>query len=283
MLEYTPIIDLINYNNYQIGILRLDLIDPEISGNKWFKLKYNIAEAKKQNKTSIITFGGAFSNHIAATAAACMKLGIKSIGIIRGDEISANNPTLLKAKENGMQIHFVERTLYKQKDEPEFLNQIQQQYPNCYIIPEGGDNELGTEGCKEILQGKTDEFDIIFCATGTGTTFSGLALSLKQHQELIGINVLKFEAFSKYANSKIMNDYHFGGYAKHSQELLEFKHWFETNYHIELDYVYTSKSFYAAFDLMKKNLLDSHKKILIIHCGGLQGNVGYRERYRLSL
>lgn len=283
MFEYNPIIDLIQYNNYQIGILRLDLIDPEISGNKWFKLKYNIAEAKKQNKTSIVTFGGAFSNHIAATAAACKKWGIKSIGIIRGDDISANNPTLLKAKENGMQLHFIDRTQYKQKDESEFINQIQQQYPNCYIIPEGGDNELGAEGCKEILQNKTDEFDIIFCATGTGTTFSGLAQSLKHHQELIGINVLKFKAFSKYANSKIINDYHFGGYAKHSQELLEFKHWFETNYHIELDYVYTSKSFYAAFDLMKKNLLDYDKKILIIHCGGLQGNIGYRERYRLSL
>ena len=283
MLDYNPIIDLINYNKYQIGILRLDLIDPEISGNKWFKLKYNLAEAKKKGKSTIITFGGAFSNHIAATAAACKQLGFNSIGIIRGDETSSNNSTLLKATENGMQLHFVDRIRYKQKDQPEFLSQIQQQYPNCYIIPEGGDNELGAEGCKEILQGKTDDFDIIFCATGTGTTFSGLAQSLKPYQKLYGINVLKFEASSKYENSKIINDYHFGGYAKHTQELLEFKYWFETNYHTELDYVYTSKSFYAAFDLIKKNLLNSNKKILIIHCGGLQGNVGYRERYRLSL
>lgn len=282
MLHYEPIINGISYNDYQIGVLRLDLIHPEISGNKWFKLKYNLQEAKNQQKDTIITFGGSFSNHIAATAVACKLNGLKSIGIIRGEEKSAINPTLHLATKHGMELQFVSRELYKQKHTSTYLQKLQELYPNAYIIPEGGDNELGQKGCKDILTNETSYFPIIFCAHGTGTTYKGISKSLLLSQQLLVINVLKFEAVTNHLQTQILNQYHFGGYAKHTVELLEFKSWFEEIYAIPLDYVYTSKLFFAVFDLMKKNLLDKNQPILIIHCGGLQGNVGYEERYNLN-
>lgn len=282
MIDYTPIINQIEYNGYQIGILRLDLIHPEISGNKWFKLKYNFEQAKKENKTTIITFGGAFSNHIAATAAACKLNGLNSIGIIRGEDTSTNNPTLSFAKEQGMELLFVNRTEYSQKNDNGYLQRLRYMYPEAYIFPEGGDNRLGQKGCEEILTEETAKYSSIFCASGTGTTYKGIAKSLLPHQKLMIVNALKFEGITNEPQTEFLNNYHFGGYAKHTQELLDFKLWFEKTYSIELDYVYTSKSFYAAFDLMKQNKLDKQKDILIIHCGGLQGNKGYEGRYNLN-
>lgn len=282
MIEYKPIINTITYNGYQIGVLRLDLIHKEISGNKWFKLKYNLAQAKKVNKTTIITFGGAFSNHIAATALACKLNGLKSIGIIRGEETAVSNPTLSLAKQNGMELLFVSREEYSQKNDGGYMSRLRYMYPEAYIIPEGGDNLLGEKGCTEILTDDTNSYSYIFCAHGTGTTYRGISKSLQPHQELKVINVLNFEAIAQEPQTNILNSYHFGGYAKHKPELLEFKTWFEENYHIELDYVYTAKLFFAAFDLMKNEKLDKQKSILIIHCGGLQGNQGYEERYNLN-
>lgn len=262
--------------------MRLDLIHPEISGNKWFKLKYNLEEANHQKKDTIITFGGAFSNHIAATAAICKLAGLKCIGMIRGDEAHSDNPTLNAAKETGMQLQFVSREDYRKKTEDAYLRNIQRQYPNSYIIPEGGNNELGQKGCTEILNEMTDPYEIIFCAFGTGTTFKGIQQSLKPHQQLVGINVLKFEAKPEHENTEILNNYHFGGYAKHNAHLLDFKNWFESEFQIPLDYVYTAKLFYAVFDLLKNKKIDVSKKILIIHSGGLQGNIGYENRYNLK-
>ncbi len=282
LIEYKPIFKHFNYNSYTLSVLRLDLIHPQISGNKWFKLKYNLEEAKRLQKNTIITFGGAFSNHIAATAAACKLENIACIGLIRGDENQSDNSTLNKARELEMQLKFVNREDYKRKTEPEFLEKIQQQYPNSYVIPEGGDNELGQKGCAEILTPETDQFHHVFCACGTGTTFKGIQQSLKSHQQLTGINVLKFEAKSDSNNSEILNNYHFGGYAKHTQQLLEFKEWFEVDFQIPLDYVYTAKLFFTVFDLIKNQKLDPAKKILIIHSGGLQGNEGYEKRYNLK-
>lgn len=281
MIEYKPIVNKINYNGYQLAVLRLDLVHPEISGNKWFKLNYNLKQAQQEHKNTIITFGGAYSNHIAATASACIKAELNSIGMIRGEESSANNPTLSLAQKNGMKLHFVNREEYKHKHEFQYLENLQQQYPNSYIIPEGGDNELGQKGCEEILTDETANYDLIFCAYGTGTTFKGLARSLKPHQQLTGINVLKYEAVTDLPNTSILNTYHFGGYAKHSNELLNFKKWFEKNFTIPLDYVYTSKLFFAVFDLINQLKIEKHKKILIIHSGGLQGNTGYEQRYQL--
>ena len=281
MIQYHPIITSIEYNGYQLGVLRLDEIHPEISGNKWFKLKYNLEQAIIENKQTILTFGGAYSNHIAATAAACKLAGFQSIGIMRGETSSASNATLALAKENGMHLEFVSRELYKQKSEQAYLQALQAEYPDAYIIPEGGDNALGQKGCEEILSNSTTDYDLIFCAHGTGTTFKGIAKSLLPHQKLMAINVLKYEATSDLLNASINNEYHFGGYAKHKKELLEFKIWFESRYHIPLDYVYTAKLMFGVFDLMKQGILSIDKKIVIIHSGGLQGNKGYEERYGL--
>lgn len=282
MLHYKPVINHILFNDYQIGVLRLDLIHPEISGNKWFKLKYNLQEAKYQKKDIILTFGGAFSNHIAATAYACNVFGFKSIGIIRGENSAASNPTLLFSRKNGMELQFVSRETYKLKHEISYLQSLYSLYPNAYIIPEGGDNALGQKGCQDILTSETDIFSTIFCAHGTGSTYKGISKSLLQSQQLLAVNVLKFEAVSNHPRTQILNQYHFGGYAKHTQELLDFKYWFENTYTIPLDYVYTSKLFFAAFDLMKKDLLPKNEPLLIIHCGGLQGNIGYEKRYNLN-
>lgn len=281
MILYNPIITPIEYNVYQLGVLRLDQIHPEISGNKWFKLKHNLEQAKAENKKTILTFGGAYSNHIAATAAACQLAGFKSIGMIRGEESSISNSTLALAKENGMDLVFLSREIYKQKNEQSYLQTLQVKYPDAYIIPEGGDNALGQKGCEEILSKSTTDYDLIFCAYGTGTTFKGIAKSLLPHQTLTAIHVLKYEATCDLLNANINNDYHFGGYAKHNHELLEFKTWFETAYHIPLDYVYTAKLMYAVFDLMKQQKLSKNKKILIVLSGGLQGNIGYEARYDL--
>lgn len=282
MISYSPVIHHLTYNDYTIGVLRLDLLHPEISGNKWFKLKYNLEQATKENKNTIITFGGAFSNHIAATAVACKLAGLKSIGIIRGEETSSNNPTLSLAKENGMELLLVSRDEYSQKVDGAYLQRLRYMYPEAFVIPEGGDNKLGQKGCEEILRQETGDYSTIFCAYGTGTTFKGLAKSLTPSQYITAVNVLKYEANAHEPQTQILNNYHFGGYAKHTIELLDFKLWFENSYSMPLDYVYTCKLFFAAFDLMKHQKLDKQKAILIIHSGGLQGNKGYEERYNLK-
>jgi 1-aminocyclopropane-1-carboxylate deaminase len=290
LLEYKPIIqkissDLFSEKEIEVSVLRLDLIHPEISGNKWFKLKYNLEEAKKQGLYTILTFGGAFSNHIHAAAVSCKEFGFKSIGVIRGEKESESNSTLSEAKKYGMQLHFVSREKYKQKESKEFVEQLKKQFGNFYLIPEGGDNSFGEKGCEEILS-KENNFDHIFCACGTGTTFKGISKSLKPNQKLIGISVLKGEPFGKLRmtekDSEIITDYHFGGYAKHTNELLEFKNKFESENNIPLDHVYTSKLFYAVTDLISKNKIPKNSKVLIIHSGGLQGNAGYEKRYFLK-
>ncbi|MCD6018079.1 MAG: 1-aminocyclopropane-carboxylate deaminase [Bacteroidetes bacterium] len=282
MISYSPIIHSITYKGYRIGVLRLDLIHPEISGNKWFKLRYNLEQAKKENKDTIITFGGAFSNHIAATAVACKLEDLKSIGIIRGEETSANNPTLSLAKQNGMELLFVSRDEYSQKTDGGYLQRLRYMYPEAFVVPEGGDNRLGQKGCEEILTEEMSGYATIFCAYGTGTTFKGLTKSLLPSQQLIAVNVLKYEARVSEPQTSILNEYHFGGYAKHTDVLLDFKSWFENEYQISLDYVYTSKLFFAVFDLINQNKFNKEEKILIIHSGGLQGNKGYEERYNLK-
>jgi len=262
--------------------LRLDLIHPEISGNKWFKLKYNLQQAKAENKDTILTFGGAYSNHIAATALACKLAGMKSIGIIRGEEITEDNQTLALAKKNGMTIIPISREEYKLKHTEAYLKALEIKYLNGYIIPEGGDNALGEKGCEEMLSKETLRYNKIYCACGTQTTFNGIANSLDTKQKLVGINVLKFDATTNKKNAFILNKYHFSGYAKHTEALLNFKSWFECTYDIPLDYIYTTKLFYAVFDLIDKIELEEMDEILVIHSGGLQGNSGYEKRYNLK-
>jgi 1-aminocyclopropane-1-carboxylate deaminase/D-cysteine desulfhydrase-like pyridoxal-dependent ACC family enzyme len=282
LLEYNPIIQTIHYKGCDISVLRLDLIHPEISGNKWFKLKYNLQQAKAEHKDTILTFGGAYSNHIAATAFACKFAGMKSIGIIRGEDITDDNQTLALAKKNGMTIIPITRDEYKLKHTESYLKDLEIKYSNSYIIPEGGDNALGEKGCEEILSKETLHYTKIYCACGTQTTFNGIANSLDTKQKLVGINVLKFNATTNKKNAEILDKYHFGGYARHTEALLSFKSWFECTYDIPLDYIYTVKLFYAVFDLIDKNEMEETDKILMVHSGGLQGNSGYEKRYNLN-
>lgn len=287
-------------------MLRLDLIDPEISGNKWFKLKYNLEQARLQGINTILTFGGAFSNHIAATAATCKRFGLQSVGVIRGEE--STNPTLIEAKKNGMKLHFVSREQYTRKEEVDFQAQLQMRFGDCLIIPEGGSNSEGMKGCMEILPPNLD-YDYIFCACGTGATYSGLFRAKASKSKLIGISVLKGEnkmpqeverllhsfgtgtAVKIYGNEVlqkeiiqedcILNSYAFKGYARYEAQLVDLKKEFESIYKIPLDYVYTNKLMFGVFDLVKQKKLPSGSKLLIIHSGGLQGNKGFEELYDL--
>lgn len=306
---YEPVIQsLVHTLDYQVDVLRLDLMDEEISGNKWFKLKYNIEAAQKSGYGHIITFGGAFSNHLAATAAACKKAKVKCTAVIRGEEQIPLNTTLARAQNNGMQLHFVSREDYDKKTESEFHHYLENLFGSHYLIPEGGNNEKGVMGCQEILDPNWN-YDYICCACGTGATYTGLVASVHQHQKVIGISVLKGEnllvedvkatlkkmfpekSFLILGNEAlqteviqdncITNLYAFKGYAKLDQELIEFKIKFESEYKIQLDYVYTNKLVYAVFDLLTKKKFRSGSSILIIHSGGLQGNEGFEARYHL--
>lgn len=269
--------------------LRTDLNHPEISGNKLYKLKYNLEEAKKQGKNTLLTFGGAFSNHIAATAAAGKLEGLNTIGIIRGDELSDLNPTLKLAKENGMQLHFVSRELYRNKEA--LMNAVRSKYgEEVYIVPEGGSNALGVKGCMEITQNIAIPFDFICAPCGTGATFSGITLSLKDKQQAIGFQVLKAEDYIKKEvqhwlaefkqndkeNWAINEEYHFGGYAKVNESLKNFIYDFNSKHHIPLDYVYTGKMLFGIVDLIRNNFFTAGSTIIAVHTGGLQGNNGFK-------
>lgn len=276
----------IAHNKVRLYMLRLDLNHPDISGNKWYKLLYNIQEARNQNKSVLLTFGGAYSNHIAATAAAGKEYGFKTIGIIRGEE-QFSNATLLFAQQKGMQLHFVSRALYQQKEElyKYVANQFAEE--NFYLIPEGGSNQLGMLGCKEITKQIDIHFDYICCACGTGATLSGIILSLQKQQQALGFQVLKapnyiqnevqqqLKEYTVDANWSINENYHFGGYAKIKTDLTDFVSHFKFNHHIPLDLIYTGKMMFGIFDLIEKGYFKKGSTIVAIHTGGLQGNAGF--------
>ena len=265
----------------QLSMKRLDLIHPQISGNKFYKLKYNLLEAQRLGYRRILTFGGAYSNHIAATAYAAKLFGFDSIGIIRGEELAnkALNHTLYTAQQHAMQLHFVSRENYKKKQEIEFLAQLQEQFPDCYIVPEGGTNTLALQGTQEILtEYDREQFDLICCAVGTGGTIAGLIEASSESQSILGFSALKGDfltqgvrGYTAKNNWKITDDYCFGGYAKTTTELLRFIEQFEQTQQIPLEPIYTGKMLYGIFDLLKQNYFAKHSRILIIHSGGLQG------------
>lgn len=281
--------DITKKHGVHLFVLRLDLNHPHISGNKLFKLRYNLDKAKKQGKKTILTFGGAFSNHIAATAAAGKEHNLNTIGIIRGDELKELNPTLKFATESGMKLHYVSRTLYQNKKE--LYANIEQEFSNdnFYLIPEGGSNEFGIEGCKEIINEIKIDFDFICCPCGTGATMTGIVLSLKENQTAISFQVLKAENYiqqevqnwlEKYnyyqENWSIKEEYHFGGYAKTKPELITFIEQFEKQNGVPLDYIYTGKMMFGIYDLIKNDYFKSGQTIIAIHTGGLQGNEGFK-------
>ena len=270
----------IEYRHQRISIKRLDLIHPQISGNKFFKLKYNLLAARQQGFEKVLTFGGAYSNHIAATAFASHKFGFQSLGMIRGEELAQRplNPTLATAQQFGMQLQFISRNAYRQKDQPDFLQHLQQQYPDFYLIPEGGTNALAVQGCREILTAEDAQFDLICCAVGTGGTFAGLIEASQQHQQLLGFSALKGDFLTHEVaqlttkrNWRILDNYCCGGYAKTTPELIQFIQTFEQRYNIPLEQVYTGKMLRGIFDLIDQDKIGPDQKILLIHTGGLQG------------
>ncbi len=272
----------------QLYIKRDDLIHSFISGNKWRKLKYNLITAKKLGKECLLTFGGAFSNHIYALAAAAKEYNFQSIGIIRGEEHLPLNPTLDFATQQGMELHYVTRTVYRDKNESSFLEQLKEQFGDFYLIPEGGTNKLAAKGCEEIVPEISIEFDFICCAMGTGGTISGIIKSLNHNKKVIGFPALKGGDFLKeeienligeeYRNYELQTDYHFGGYAKLKAEQVHFMKAFENQHKISLDPIYTSKMLFGIYDLMKKGYFPKNSKIVVVHTGGLQGIDGMREK-----
>lgn len=277
-------------DNIKITIKREDLLHPYISGNKFRKLKYNILKAKEENKTALLTFGGAYSNHIAATAAAGKEYGFATIGVIRGEELVnkiGDNPTLSFARDCGMMFKFVSRDEYRRKDEVPFIEQLVDEFGDFYLVPEGGTNELAVKGCEEILDLDDVQFTHITCAVGTGGTLSGLIKSALPHQRVIGFPALKgeglFEDICKFVpsgNWELVTDYHFGGYGKITEELVMFINGFYEQTNIPLDPVYTGKMVFGVIDLVNKGYFPENSNILLIHTGGLQGIVGMNNELR---
>lgn len=285
MNNLIPPISTYQFSGHQFWVLHLDKIHPLISGNKFYKLKYNLIEAKKHHQ-KILTFGGAYSNHIHATAFAAMEQGVKSMGIIRGEELEKLNPTLKDAQEWGMQLHFVSREDYRKKSSSDFIEGLKKKFGDFYLIPEGGSNELALRGCEEIYQHIPHFIKNIIVAAGTGTTAAGIINSTEKKQKTFVIGVLKGDFLQKEiaeklnkdaSNWELLTDYHFGGYAKWKPGLIDFMNKLYTERAIKTDSVYTAKVFYAANDLFEKSVLKS-EETLIIHSGGLQGNRGFVER-----
>lgn len=270
-------------NNIKITIKREDVLHPHISGNKWRKLKYNLLEAQKEEIAALLTFGGAFSNHIAATAAAGREYGLKTIGVIRGEELKdkiSDNPTLLFARQCGMEFKFISREQYRDKMNPKFLEALDKEFGHCYILPEGGTNALAVKGCEEIITQADAKFSHIACAVGTGGTISGVINSAFSHQKVLGFPALKADLsddilkFAQQGNWLLINDYHFGGYARVNKGLIAFINDFYDKTAILLDPVYTGKMVFGVMDLISKNYFPENSDILMIHTGGLQGIEG---------
>ncbi|WP_264522984.1 1-aminocyclopropane-1-carboxylate deaminase/D-cysteine desulfhydrase [Flavobacterium sp. N502536] len=271
-------------NAISLSIKREDLIHPFVSGNKFRKLKYNLLQAKAENKKTLLTFGGAFSNHIAAVAYAGKEQGFRTIGVIRGEELLdkiEENPTLKFAQENGMQFEFVTREEYRLKNENAFIEKLKDKFGDFYLVPEGGTNEWAVKGCEEILTEEDARFDFVCCAVGTGGTIAGLINSALPHQKILGFPALKgdfltdeIRIFAQKDNWNLISDYHFGGYGKVNLELIEFINAFFEENKVPLDPIYTGKMVFGVIDLIHKNYFPAHSRILLIHTGGLQGIEG---------
>ena len=291
--------DLLKNQGISLFIKRDDLIHPTISGNKWRKLKYNIDAFQKSKKSNLLTFGGAFSNHLYATAAAGSIYNFKTIGIIRGEKNTPLSTTLAFAEKQGMTLHFVSRSAFQ--DKIALLQDLQNRFDDFYVLPEGGANALALQGCKEIVYEVHNQLTIrpdYWCvACGTGATFAGIIAASEPQQNILGFSALKINDwnndiknlfpkeslrenteggnFNTYKNWSINSDYHFGGYAKWQPELIHFMNNFKEKYAIQLDPIYTGKLFYGIFDLIKKGFFKQGSTIVAVHTGGLQGIEGF--------
>jgi 1-aminocyclopropane-1-carboxylate deaminase len=283
----TEILRVDNQHNISISILRLDKINSLISGNKYFKLKYYLADAIKKNKSHLATFGGAFSNHIIATALAANLANLKSTGFISSYDTKLNSPTLEQAKALGMEIILIDKS--EKRNKADIIRKYDQ--PESYWIHEGGYGEPGVRGSMEILDFVKDlaSFTHIICAVGTGTTIAGLIKKASSNQSLIGISSMKgnnsiqeeicflLNTSKAPDNLTIYHNYHFGGYARYSEELIKFMNHCWKQYKIPTDFVYTGKALFGTFDLIDNGLIPPSSKVLFIHTGGLQGNISLPE------
>jgi D-cysteine desulfhydrase len=270
-------------NDVSVNVLRLDRIHPVLSGNKWFKLKYHLQQAIQQNRKGLLTFGGAYSNHLVASAIACNLEGLAAIGIVRGEAAEQLSPTLQEAQYYGMQLQFVSRTVFSEDEQ--LIAAMQAQYPGFLVVPQGGQSEAGIKGAAEILA-LTDHsaYTHIACAAGTGTMLAGLVKAAGPEQQVLGVSSLKIAdrennsllSFVKehtgLSNFSLLYDYHFGGYARKNDTLLGFMNSLYSRHHLPTDFVYTAKLMYGINDLIHNNYFPPGSRLLVIHSGGLQGN-----------
>jgi 1-aminocyclopropane-1-carboxylate deaminase len=292
MLNYfdSPVLEIPSKEAKNAGVRLLVkseyLNHPFVSGNKWWKLKYNLEEARKSGNRTLLTFGGAYSNHIYATAAAAKELGLKSIGVIRGEKVLPLNSTLTFAGECGMRMHFVSREEYRKKLERSFVERMREKFGDFYLIPEGGSNTLAVKGCAEFAREKlsSTEFDYLCLPVGTGGTMAGIIAGLEGKKNIIGFSVLKNGSFlidevrklqweysaRDYPNWTLQADYHFGGYAKQTPALNEFILNMEDQHHLSLDPIYNAKTVAGVFDLIERSYFSKGSTILILHTGGLR-------------
>lgn len=282
-------------------IKRDDRIHPTVSGNKWRKLQLNVEKMRQQHQELMLTFGGAHSNHIAATAQAAALLGFRSIGIIRGDELDQNaNDTLTRAAQCGMALHFVSRADYRRRHDQAYHDELRSRFGAFYLVPEGGANYLGMAGCSSIVSENPEAFDYYAVAAGTGTTAAGMLSALRSHQKLVVVPALKGASFlrdnmakllyqmywdnalveEKLAQLHFAHDYHFGGYAELTTELVRFMNEFRHREGFALDPVYTAKMMFAVCDLDQKGFFKTGEKVLTIHSGGLQGIAAMNEKLK---
>ncbi len=277
--------DLFLQKQVSVSVLRLDKIHPLVSGNKIFKLHYFLQQVIASAHKTILTFGGAYSNHLAATAFACKSFSLKSIGIVRGERPKQLSATLLQCIADGMQLKFVSRQEYNRKEHDDFIADLKAEFGECIIVPEGGYHPLGAKGAALIFDLiKDKDFTHIALASGTAATLAGLLIAAKPEQIIISIPVLKGIIDNKEKikqltsmpdepeNLEILDGYHFGGYAKKDNELIEFMNQCWLRYRLPLDFVYTGKMFYAIMDSIKTGKFSPGSKILCVHTGGLQGN-----------
>ena len=282
--------------NISLFLKREDQLHPQVSGNKWRKLKYNMIRALETNQPRILTFGGAFSNHIYATAAAGAACGVPTIGFIRGEVLQPLNDTLEQATSWGMKLVALSREDYRKKSDPEFLDQLTSRYGKGYVIPEGGTNSLAIRGCAEIAN-TPESYDYWCVSCGTGGTLAGLVVGLKQPGMVLGFPALKGGDFleneigkylvgheiDRYVDWQLITEYHFGGYAKISLELIEFIRHFHHKYKVLLDPIYTGKMMYGIFDMIKNGYFKANSRILALHTGGLQGISGIEKKHGIKV
>ncbi|MBF9236042.1 1-aminocyclopropane-1-carboxylate deaminase/D-cysteine desulfhydrase [Hymenobacter sp. BT683] len=274
---------------------RDDLAHPELPGNKARKLKFNLAAARRQGHHKLLTFGGAYSNHVAAVATAGRLFGFNTIGLIRGEPTAVPNPTLAQAAADGMALHYLDRTAYRRRAEPDFIAEQLARFGAAYVLPEGGTNALALPGCAELvteLQAQT-AFDAVAVAVGTGGTLAGLLTGLAGEQQAVGVAALKNGSFLRaeidtltqqaqdriFTNYSVQTDYHFGGYAKYSAPLLAFIQQFGVRHGVLLDPIYTGKLLFGVLDLIKQGYFRRGSTVVAIHTGGLQAWAGWHERF----